>query len=64
MRAEGKELVPVHEEQAAIARIRELRSQGRSLPQIVEVLASEGCTSKRGGRWHPQTVSRVLQRVG
>ncbi|MEO7573340.1 MAG: recombinase family protein [Acidimicrobiales bacterium] len=63
MRAEAKELVPVADEQAAIRRIVELRGQGRSLPEIVEVLEAERLRSKRGGRWHPQTVSRVLQRV-
>jgi len=37
--------------------------EGRSLPQIVEVLEGDGFRSKRGGRWHPQTVSRVLRRA-
>lgn len=63
LRADGKELVPDHNEQAAVALILELREQGRSLAQIVEVLHEEGNPAKRGGRWHPQTVSRVLHRT-
>jgi DNA invertase Pin-like site-specific DNA recombinase len=63
LRSEGKELVPLAAEQAVIKRIVELRAQGLSLPRIVQVLADEGYPSKRGGRWHPQTVSRVLQRA-
>lgn len=62
-RAEGKELVPVPSEVAAIARINELRAAGCSLPAIAGALEAEGHRSKRGGRWHPQTVSRVLQRA-
>lgn len=62
-RAEGKELVAVEDEQRAIERIVELRVAGMSLPQIVQVLHVEGIPSKRGGGWHPQTVSRVLKRA-
>jgi DNA invertase Pin-like site-specific DNA recombinase len=61
-RAEGKELVPDEREQAAIARMRELHSRGRSLRQIVAALEEEGHQTKRGGHWYPATVNRVLAR--
>jgi DNA invertase Pin-like site-specific DNA recombinase len=61
-RAEGRELVPDDGEQAAVARIVELRAEGRSLREIADRLDQEGIKSKRGGRWHPQTLRRVLER--
>jgi DNA invertase Pin-like site-specific DNA recombinase len=61
-RAEGRELVPDEAEQTAVARILELRGEGRSLREIAEVLDGEDIRSKRGGRWHPQTIGRVLER--
>lgn len=61
-RAEAGQLVVDDREQQAIRRIRELRASGDSLPQIVNLLNAEGHTSKRGGRWHPTTVARVLAR--
>lgn len=61
-RAEGKELVADEHEQATLARARELRDDGRSLRQIIEVLHDEGRLAKRGGRWHPRTLNAVLGR--
>jgi hypothetical protein len=50
----------VEAEQQAIRRIRKLRSAGLSLRHIGGVLAAEGHPPKRGSRWHPQTLARVL----
>jgi DNA invertase Pin-like site-specific DNA recombinase len=61
-RSEAGELVRADDEQRAIKRITALRAAGASLPAIAEALAAEGITSKRGGRWHPTTIARVLQR--
>jgi DNA invertase Pin-like site-specific DNA recombinase len=61
-RAEGHELVAVPDEQAALARIRELRAAGNSVRAIAEQLTGEGFTPKRGGRWHPETIRRILAR--
>lgn len=48
-------------EQQMIESIRELRSQGLTLRKIAEVLTSMGVpTKKRGKRWHPEMVKRVL----
>jgi len=61
-RAEGKALVPDEDEQRAVARIRELDAAGESLRSIVAALTAEGHKSKRGGKWYPATVQRVLAR--
>jgi DNA invertase Pin-like site-specific DNA recombinase len=60
LKAEDKALV-VHEKEAeAIAHIRALRDEGLSLRAIVQQLEAEGVPSKRGARWHPTTVARLL----
>jgi DNA invertase Pin-like site-specific DNA recombinase len=61
-RAEGRELVPDPTEQAALARARELRDQGRSLRQVATTLQAEGHRPRRSGRWHAETVRAVLAR--
>ena len=62
-RAEDKSLVPATAEQKTIARIVELRSGGATLASICSTLEAEGRPAKRGTRWHPKVVARVLQRV-
>lgn len=57
------ELVTDEGQAATIARMRELRDAGKSYRDIAGQLNSEGLTSKRGGTWHAQTVSRVLGRL-
>ena len=61
-RAKDRELVPDPVEQQAIGRIRELSAAGKSLRQICEVLTVDGIRPKRGERWYPATVARVLAR--
>lgn len=63
-RAEGRVPVVDPDEAATIARIQELRAEGRSLRQIADVLTAERRRTKRGGTvWHPPTVARVLERA-
>ena len=62
-RAEDRALVPDKDEAAVIARMRELRAAGQSYRSIAAQLNVEGLKPKRGGQWHSQTVSRVLERV-
>ena len=50
-------------EQAALARARQLRAAGASMRAIADTLTVEGHTPKRGGRWHPPTVQRMLARA-
>lgn len=40
-----------------------LHSAGRSLREIAAALNSAGIKTSRGGQWHPQAVSRVVQRL-
>jgi DNA invertase Pin-like site-specific DNA recombinase len=56
------ELVPVEAEQATIARARVLRASGASLRAVADRLHEEGHQPRRGQRWHPQTLARVLAR--
>jgi DNA invertase Pin-like site-specific DNA recombinase len=62
-RTEARELVPEAAEQAALARIRELRGEGASVRAIAAALTTEGHRPKRGGGWHPETVRRALARA-
>jgi DNA invertase Pin-like site-specific DNA recombinase len=55
-------LVPDDDEQATVDRIAELHQGGASLRAIAATLDREGRRPKRGARWHPQTVARVLDR--
>ena len=55
-------LEPVASEAATVARILELRAEGRSLRAIVAVLDAEGHRPKTGSRWHATTIQRVLER--
>jgi DNA invertase Pin-like site-specific DNA recombinase len=60
---DGRHLVAdVDDERRTVARIVELREAGSSLSAIVQRLMAEGHATKRGGRWTPETVRRVLVR--
>jgi DNA invertase Pin-like site-specific DNA recombinase len=60
----GRRIVTdVEEEVATVRRIAALRAQGLAMRAIAERLAEEGHATKRGGRWHPHTVARVLARA-
>jgi DNA invertase Pin-like site-specific DNA recombinase len=62
-RAEGGGLVEHPDEQATIARIRELRAEGLSLRVIAERLTADGHAPPRGARWHPNTLARIIGRL-
>ena len=62
LKAEGGELVPVEDEQHAIQRIHALRDEGMSIRETIALLDAEGIRPKRGGAWHPTTLSRILNR--
>ncbi len=40
--------------------MRSMRKDGLSLRAIAETLNAEGIPTKRGGRWSPSTISRIL----
>jgi DNA invertase Pin-like site-specific DNA recombinase len=60
-RAEEGELVPVAEEQATLARIRQLRGEGKPLRFIADVLNGEGIRPRRGRAWHPGVLVRLAE---
>jgi hypothetical protein len=47
--------------QATVERARELSRQGKALRQIALILTEEGRPTKRGGKWHAQTVGKLLK---
>lgn len=53
-------LVPDSTETAAVERMMEMREAGASYAAIADALNADGVPTKRGGRWHPSTVQRVL----
>jgi DNA invertase Pin-like site-specific DNA recombinase len=59
-RAEGRALVPDPAEITVLARMRQWAGNGLSRRAIAARLNAEGVPTKRGGRWHPTTVSRAL----
>ncbi|MEU1035481.1 recombinase family protein [Streptomyces mirabilis] len=60
-RAHQKELAEEEAEQAGRARARQLRDEDElSFREIAAVLDAEGIRPKRGERWHPETVRRML----
>ncbi len=63
-RVEDGELVPDEGEQETLRRARELQEEGASIREIAATLNEEGRRTKRGTRWHPTTVARVLAREG
>lgn len=51
-------------EAATLARIRELHAEGLSLRAMIVVLDEEGHRPKRSDRWHPQSLKRIVDRLG
>ena len=52
--------VEVPEEQKVIRRMKTEREAGASFQQIADRLNAEGVPTKKGGRWFPRTVSRIV----
>ena len=59
----GTRLVALPHEQEAITLILDLRDQGQTLREIAAELTTRGIETKRGGRWHIQTVKNILERA-
>lgn len=60
LRASGGALVADQDEAAIVDRMRAMRASGASLRDICAALNDEGVSTKRGGRWSPSAVSRIL----
>jgi len=63
-RSENGNVVPEPDEQAALARIVELRANGATLREIARALHAEGHPPKRSRRWHAESVRRIVDRSG
>jgi DNA invertase Pin-like site-specific DNA recombinase len=61
-RAENGELVEYPKEQAALARIWQLRLSGLSLSGIATELEAEGIAPRDGGKWALATLGRIVKR--
>lgn len=61
-RMTGGQLEAEQNEQAIVARILGLRAKNMTLQGIADLLNDESIPTKRGGKWHPSTVSNILSR--
>jgi site-specific DNA recombinase len=52
----------IDDELETIEIIRRHRKSGKSYQSIAKYLNEHGIKSKRGGKWHPETVSAVCKR--
>jgi len=57
------ELVSDPDEAPTLARIGELHDAGASLREMVRTLEAEGRPPKRGDRWHPESLRRIVARL-
>ncbi len=61
--ADGKYVEPEPSEQAALAEIRSLRTQGRSLREIAATLNGQALHTRRGAPWRHDHVLRIVRSV-
>lgn len=62
--ADGRRIVEAVEEEAAtVERILSLQAEGLTVREIATAMNAGSLHTKRGGRWHPTTVQRVLSRA-
>ena len=61
--AQGKALVASAVETTVVRLISRLRKQGLSLRDIAQRLQADGYATKRGGKWHPSIISKILRRI-
>lgn len=61
--AENRELVVDQAEALVVARIGELHAEGSSLRTIARTLDAEGHRPRRGERWHPTVLARLVRRL-
>lgn len=63
-RLQDGRFVPSRQEQAALARMQELRGMGYSLRRIGAILDEEGLPPRRAKKWTAQVISEILIRSG
>lgn len=59
--ADSNEFVIAEQEAQVVQRIFKQRSRGQSLRQIAQSLSHAGISTKRGGRWHANTIKSILE---
>jgi DNA invertase Pin-like site-specific DNA recombinase len=59
-KATGGALAADDAEAEVLERVQQLREEGASLRAIATALNEDGIPTKRGGRWQPNTVARIL----
>lgn len=59
-RTEGGQVVQDPDEQETVGLARQMRAEGVTLEGIANRLTAEGRKTKRGGKWHAQTVKLLL----
>lgn len=55
-------LEEIEDELKVVRRVFELRGCGMTLQTIADHMNAEGVPTKRGGKWHPSTVTYILGR--
>lgn len=58
-----KELSPIGDEYAAIAMMRQMKADGATLQTIADELNTQGIATKRGGKWYPTTIKKIVDRA-
>lgn len=61
-RAVNRQLSEQPEEQKALAEIRRMKAEGKSLRAIAQDLEDQGFAPPRGKRWHPETLRLITSR--
>ena len=63
LKAQGVKLgAPALESPEVLARVRELRGEGKTFREIARILTNEGAKTLKGGAWFSSTVQRLLAR--
>ncbi len=64
LKAQGVKLgAPAFNDAAALTRMRELRAAGQNLRAIAATLTAEGFQTKKGGKWHHDTIAGIVSRA-
>ena len=60
---DGGRLIPVEKELKTLELMKDFREQGRSYAWIAKYLTEVSVPTKKGGKWHPATVRRMLKNL-